>query len=340
MKSLQISEPGRIDIVDHPMPEPGPEELLLKIKYVGFCGSDLSTYLGKNPMVSYPRIPGHEVAATIEKTGDNVPDQYKPGQKATVIPYTRCGSCASCKKGRYNACQNNETLGVQRDGAMSAFLTLPWQKVLVEEVLQFRELALTEPLTVGFHAVDRGRITKNDHVLVLGCGMIGLGVIIGSVNRGATVIAVDVDDAKLELSQVLGAQYIINSNTQDIVSALQDIGPGLGPEVVIEAVGSPTTYRTAVEVVAFSGRVVCIGYAKKDIPMPTRLWVQKELDILGSRNATPGDFKAVIDYLKTGGFPTERVISKTFNPEEAGEAVRYWANNPASVLKLLLEFKD
>lgn len=340
MISLQIIKPGEIEIIDQQFPETKPEEVLLKIKYVGFCGSDLSTYLGKNPMVSYPRIPGHEVAATIVKTGANVPDQYEPGQKATVIPYTSCGSCASCKKGRFNACQNNETLGVQRDGAMSAYISLPWQKVLVEDRLKFKELAMVEPLTVGFHATNRGRIKNNDHVLVLGCGMIGLGVIIASVNRGATVIAVDVDDAKLKLPKALGARYAINSKTQDIVSFLKEIGDGLGPDVIIEAVGSPISYRTAIELVAFSGRLVCIGYAKEDIPMPTKLWVQKELDIVGSRNATPEDFKSVIDYLKTGAFPTERVISRIFSPEKAGEAVREWGNNPASVLKLLLEFKD
>ncbi len=340
MKSLLITKPGEIEIIDQPFPETKPEEVLLKIKYVGFCGSDLSTYLGKNPMVSYPRIPGHEVAATIVKAGDNVPDQYEPGQKATVIPYTSCGSCASCKKGRFNACQNNETLGVQRDGAMSAYLSLPWQKVLVEDGLKFKELAMVEPLTVGFHATNRGRITKNDHVLVLGCGMIGLGVIIASVNCGATVIAVDIDDSKLKLSLDHGAHYAINSKTKDLASVLKEIGDGMGPDVVIEAVGSPLSYRTAIEVAAFSGRVVCIGYAKEDIPMPTKLWVQKELDIMGSRNASPEDFKSVIDYLRTGAFQTEGVISRIFSPEEADEAVREWGNNPATILKLLLEFKD
>ncbi len=335
MKSLQISEPGKIEIIDMPVPEPGPLEVLLKIEYVGFCGSDLSTYLGKNPMVSYPRIPGHEVAATIEKTGGDVPKEYKPGLKATVIPYTNCGSCASCKNGRFNACRYNETLGVQRDGAMSDFLVTPWQKVLIDNDLTYEELALVEPLTVGFHAVDRGRVSKNELVMVLGCGMIGMGAIIGALVRKSIVIAVDVDENKLELAKSLGAQHTINSKLEDLSEALNKFGFHNGPDVIIEAVGNSITYKLAIDTVAFSGRVVCIGYTKEDTLMPTKLWVQKELDIMGSRNATPEDFRNVIRFLKKGELQVNKIITRIVDSHNVTEVVKNWADNPAPVIKIL-----
>lgn len=340
MKSLLIAKPGRIEIVDRPIPDVGPEEILLRIKYVGFCGSDLNTYLGKNPMVSYPRVPGHEVAATIEEIGKKVPKQFIKGQKATVIPYTNCGECPACENGRFNACQNNETLGVQRDGAMSSYLAVPWQKVVVEDKLTFKELALIEPLTVGFHAINRAQVTKNDLVMVLGCGMIGMGAIIGALQREATVVAVDIDNKKLELAKKVGAQYAINSKTEDLSTALANNDFISEPNVVIEAVGNPITYKAAIEIVAFTGRVVCIGYAKEDIPISTKLWVQKELDIRGSRNAAAQDFYAVIEYMKLGEFPYNEFISKIIHPEEAGEAIVIWAENPGPVFKILLNPVD
>ena len=257
----------------------------------------------------------------------------------TLNPYTNCGKCASCRNGRVNACKDNETLGVQRNGSMREFLTIPWQKVIPAAGLSVKECALIEPLSVGFHAVDRGQVTDLDIVMVIGCGMIGIGAIIRSVLRGATVIAVDMDDEKLALVRTLGVKYTINSKTENVHERLQTFTQGFGPDVVIEAVGSPVTYVMAVEEVAFTGRVVCIGYAKSDVTFQTKLFVQKELDIRGSRNALPADFRAVIHYLQQGKCPKETFISKVIPPEEALSALQAWSANPGKVFRILVEFK-
>jgi 2-desacetyl-2-hydroxyethyl bacteriochlorophyllide A dehydrogenase len=337
MKALQIASPENIQLVERPMPAAAKGEVLLKVNYVGFCGSDLSTYLGKNPMVSYPRVPGHEISATIVSLGEDVPAGFKPGQSVTVVPYTNCGQCSSCRKGRANACQYNQTLGVQRDGAMQEFIAVPWQKLISDDSLSARELAMVEPLTVGFHAIDRGRVTDIDTVMVFGCGMIGAGAIIRAALRGAKVIAVDIDDQKLELAQKIGATHCINSKTTNLHDALQEITNGHGPDVVIEAAGNPATYQAAFEEVAFAGRVVCIGYAKSDISFSTKLWVQKEIELYGSRNATPSDFEAVVHYLKQGNFPLEEMITRIIQPEEAASQVAAWAANPGQVMKILIQ---
>jgi threonine dehydrogenase-like Zn-dependent dehydrogenase len=337
MKTLIIEKPGKISVVERKRPEPGREEVLVKLKYVGFCGSDLGTYLGRNPMVEYPRVPGHEISGVIEKLGEGVPAGFLPGMPVTVVPYTSCGQCPSCRRGRNNACQFNQTLGVQRDGAMQEFITAPWQKILGAPGLSDLELVLVEPLTVGFHAIDRGRITREDVVAVLGCGMIGAGAIVRAALKGATVIAVDIDDHKLDLAVKLGAHHTINSKSLDLRGELVRLTGGEGPDAVVEAAGNPVTYRAAVEEVAFTGRVVCIGYAGSEVSFATKLFVQKEMDILGSRNAAPEDFEAVISYLGQGTFPLEEMVSGIVKPAAAAEAVQDWADDPGKVMKLLLE---
>lgn len=290
-------------------------------------------------MVKLPVIPGHEVGAEIVAVANDVPSHLELGMAVTLNPYTNCGKCASCRNGRVNACKDNETLGVQRNGSMREFLTIPWQKVIPAAGLSVKECALIEPLSVGFHAVDRGQVTDLDIVMVIGCGMIGIGAIIRSVLRGATVIAVDMDDEKLALVRTLGVKYTINSKTENVHERLQTFTQGFGPDVVIEAVGSPVTYVMAVEEVAFTGRVVCIGYAKSDVTFQTKLFVQKELDIRGSRNALPADFRAVIHYLQQGKCPKETFISKVIPPEEALSALQVWSANPGKVFRILVEFK-
>lgn len=327
-----------MQIVDVPEQEMKAGDVMIRLQYVGFCGSDLNTYLGRNPMVKLPVIPGHEVGAVIEAVGSEVPEGLKPGMVVTVNPYTNCGKCASCRNARPNACQHNETLGVQRNGSMRERLVLPWEKVIPAGLLTPRECALVEPMSVGFHAVSRAQVTDSDVVLVIGCGMVGMGAVVRSALRGATVIAADIDDEKLQLAREMGASYTLNTKTDDVNTRLLEMTSGFGPDVVIEAVGSTPTYQMAVDVVAFTGRVVCIGYAKSEVSFQTKYFVQKELDIRGSRNALPQDFRAVIHYMERRTCPVDRLISSEVTPEEAQKALDEWAAAPGKVFRILTKF--
>jgi 2-desacetyl-2-hydroxyethyl bacteriochlorophyllide A dehydrogenase len=338
MKAIQIIQPSEIKMVEIEKPEVQPGEVLVRLKYVGFCGSDLNTYLGKNPMVKLPVVPGHEIGAEVAAVGENVPEHLKPGIPCTINPYTACGNCPSCRNGRPNACQFNQTLGVQRNGAMREYISVPWQKVIVDPDITPKDFALVEPMSVGFHAVSRAAVTDLDIVMVIGCGMIGVGAIVRAALRGAKVIAVDVDDTKLALAKRLGAAHTINSKTEDVHARLQAITQNAGPDVIIEAVGAPVTYQMAINEVAFTGRVVCIGYAKTEIAFETKNFVQKELDIRGSRNAMPEDFRAVIEYLKLGTCPKEELISGVYEPEQVKEAMETWISNPGKVFRILIRF--
>ena len=327
-------------VIDLAAPQAGDDEVLLKLEYVGFCGSDLSTFRGGNPMVRMPVVPAHEVGATIVSIGKNVPEGLKPGMTVTVNPYTNCGKCASCRNGRVNACQHNETLGVQRWGAMCEYIAMPWEKVIPAGLLTPRTCALIEPMSVGFHAVSRAQVTDIDVVMVIGCGMVGMGAIVRSASRGATVIAADIDDEKLAIAREMGASYTVNTLKDDVHARLLEMTSGFGPDVVIEAVGSPATYQMAVDEVAFTGRVICIGYAKTEVSFQTKYFVQKELDIRGSRNAQPSDFRAVIHYLERGTCPVDRLITREVSPEEAPETMQWWHENPGKVFRILVKFKN
>ena len=332
MKAVVLRGPGEIVIEDRPEPRLSEGHILLKVNLVGLCGSDLNSYRGKNPMVSFPRIPGHEISATVVESVAG----FKTDDQVTLSPYTSCGQCAACLRGRPNACRNNETLGVQRDGGLTEYLVAPPEKLYVAK-LNLKELCLVEPLTVGFHAVARGRVTSSDTVAIIGCGGVGLGAVAASAFRGAYTIGVDVDDSKLEIARKAGATELINTSCDDLHAKLAELTNGLGPDVVIEAIGLPSTFRAAVEEVAFTGRVVYIGYAKEQVAYETRLFVQKELDILGSRNALPEDFREVIRMLEERRFPVEDAVSRIVPLEETPKLIAEWSANPARFTKIMIQ---
>ncbi|MDG1872927.1 MAG: zinc-binding alcohol dehydrogenase family protein [Mariniblastus sp.] len=333
MKAIEITEPGKVCLSEREMPIPQAGEVLLKINRIGYCGSDLAAFKGLNPLVTYPRVPGHEIGATITELGEGV-SNWSVGQEVSVIPYISCGQCSACEKERFNCCMNNETWGVQRDGALCEYATAPVEKLIASENLSLQELALVEPLTVGFHAVARGQVTPSDTVAVIGCGAIGLGVIAGANYRNARVIAIDIEDSKAAVAKACGATEFVNSRTENVSERLKELTAGHGPDVIIEAVGHPLTYQMAVEEVCFAGRVVYIGWAKAAIQYETKLFVLKELDIRGSRNALPVDFEAVIAMLEAGDFPLETVITKTVALCDAPAAMDAWAADPASITKI------
>jgi threonine dehydrogenase-like Zn-dependent dehydrogenase len=330
VKALVLKSPGEASVETVPDPVVAPGHILLRVRMVGFCGSDLNSFRGRNPLVTFPRILGHEVSATVVE-GDS---SLTAGTDVALSPYTSCGRCASCRRGRSNACQFNQTLGVQRDGALAEFVAMPREKLYPAKLTR-KELCLVEPLTVGFHAVARGRIKADDIVAILGCGGVGLGAVAASNARGARTICVDMDDDKLVVARAAGGSDAVNTAKEPLHDRLQELTEGRGPDVVIEAIGTPQTFRSAVEEVAFTGRVVYIGYAKEPVSYETRLFVQKELDILGSRNALPEDFHAVIHLLEKKEFPVDQAVSLVVPLEDAPDALQSWSENPATFKKII-----
>lgn len=336
MQALVIEKVGTTTLQVASDPIVGLGQVLLDVRHIGLCGSDLATFTGLNPLVSFPRIPGHEIGAVILSAGPGVPAEFAPGRRVAVMPYTACGACSSCRKGKTNACRFNRTLGVQQDGGLCERIVLPYGKVILNDTLAPRHLALVEPLSVGFHAVARGKVTAADRVVVLGCGMIGMGAIAGAVARGAEVIAVDFGE-KAAFAKAYGARHAINAAVEDVNARIDALTDGDGADVVIEAVGLPETFTRAIDVACFGGRVVYIGYSKASVTYDTKFFNLKELDIMGSRNALPEDFAAVISYLEQRGAASDDLISRVIPFAEAASALPYWVENRANTLKIIIE---
>ncbi|TCS61556.1 2-desacetyl-2-hydroxyethyl bacteriochlorophyllide A dehydrogenase [Primorskyibacter sedentarius] len=339
MQALVITNIGQTEIREVEAPSPGRDEVLLSVQHVGLCGSDLNTYSGLNPLVQLPRIPGHEIGGEILERGANVPETFQVGATAIVIPYTTCGECSACLAGRQNACRYNRTLGVQQDGGMSNLLVVRHDRLILNNTLTSPHRALVEPLSVGFHAVARGRVTADDTVVVLGGGMIGVGAMLGALARGARVLAVEVSESKRQTLLDLGVSEVLNPTRCNLADEVMRLTGDHGTNVVIEAVGLPETFRSAIDLVCFAGRVVYVGYAKQDVSYNTSLFNLKELDIMGSRNATRADFNEVIAFLEANPTIGDRLISRIFPWAEAQGSFEYWQDHRNETFKVMISLE-
>jgi len=338
MRAMQFLSPGKLRGLAIDEPEIGADDILIEMRYLGLCGTDLSIFRGVMPLVSYPRIPGHEIGGEIIGVGKKVAGRFGIGDRVMVSPYAHCGGCLPCRIGRFNCCEFNETMGVQRDGAMRERIAVHQSKVFASKTLTFQELALVEPLSVGYHAANRGRVSEVDTTLVIGCGTIGLGVIAAASRKGGTVIGVDVDDTKRSMARKFGAAHTVNSAHESVIERIRELTAGEGASVVIEAVGRPETFRLAIDAVAFGGRVVYIGYAKKETTYDTSQFVKKELDILGSRNAH-NVFPVVLSMLEKKEFPFPDLVTEVFPFDETQQAFEYWNEAPGKVTKILIDMR-
>ncbi|MEP7285114.1 MAG: zinc-binding alcohol dehydrogenase family protein [Chloroflexota bacterium] len=339
MNAISFPEPKKIDIISIAEPRLNAEDVLIAVQFVGLCGTDLNVYRGSFPLVSYPRIPGHEISATIIAKGDRVPAALQEGAQVMVSPYSECGLCPACRAGRPNCCQFNQTLGVQRDGAMTPHFAIHYSKIYTSKILSLQELALVEPMSVGYHAANRGRVSEIDTVLVMGSGAVGIGAISAAARKGATVIATDIDDTKLATARKFGAKHTINSTKEDVLSVVHQLTNGEGVSVAIEAIGLPATFRLAVEAAAFAGRVVYIGYTKQDVAYNTQDFVRKELDILGSRNALRV-FPAVIKMMEEKTFPFLDLVTQIYPFDQAPQAFHDWDSAPGQFSKILIDVRQ
>lgn len=340
MKTILIHEPGKVEIVETEKPVAKEGEALLKILYGGICGSDLGTYRGTFAYASYPRIPGHEFSAEIVEIGENEKG-LKPGMIVTCNPYFNCGKCYSCERGLVNCCTSNETLGAQRDGAFSEYITMPVERIYDGKGLSPKQLALIEPFCISYHGVSRANVTEKDKVLVIGAGTIGVLAAVAAKSKGAHVTICDVAEKKLNYAvETFGLDAsILNDNPDTFQEKIDAATNGNGFDVTIEAVGLPSTFQNCIDAAAFGGRVVLIGVGKQNLDFNFTLIQKKELNIFGSRNALKKDFLQLIDLVKTGTVDLEKIVTNTYKMEDAALAFKEFSENAGSMLKVVLEFK-
>lgn len=339
MKSIVINNPGDVEIRQVSMPAPKEGEALLKILYGGICGSDLGTYRGTFAYVSYPRTPGHEFSAEIVEIGPNEKG-LKPGMIVTCNPYFNCTECYSCQRGLVNCCTTNQTMGVQREGAFSEYITMPVERIYDGKGLPAKTLALIEPFCISYHGVSRADVKPGDKVLVIGAGTIGVLAAVAAKAKGAEVYIADVAEKKLEYAvKEFGLDgSILNDSPESFDEKIEKVTKGNGFDVAIEAVGLPSTFQNCIDAAAFGGRVVLIGVGKKNLDFNFTLIQKKELNIFGSRNALKKDFLELIDLVKSGNVDLEKIVTNTYKMEDAATAFADFDKNAGSMLKVVLEF--
>ena len=339
MKTIIINNPGEVDIIEQAMPVRKQGEALLKILYGGICGSDLGTYRGTFAYASYPRIPGHEFSAEIIEIGDN-DRNLKPGMIVTCNPYFNCGHCYSCQRGLVNCCTSNETMGAQRDGAFSEYITMPIERIYDGKGLSAKTLALIEPFCISYHGISRANIQPNDKVLVIGAGTIGVLAAVAAKAKGAKVYISDVAENKMNYAiETFGLDGgILNDSPENFIKRVEEITNGNYFDVTIEAVGQPSTFQACIDAAAFGARMVQIGVGKRTHEFDFTLLQKKELNVYGSRNALKKDFLELIDLVKSGKVDLEKIVTNTYNLDEADKAFQDFSKNAASMLKVVIKF--
>ena len=339
MKTVLINKPFEIAVTDTPKPEVKEGEALLKILYCGICGADVASYTGNQPFTTYPRIPGHEFSAEIVSIPEN-DKGLKAGDIVTANPYFNCGECYSCRRGFVNCCTDNKTMGVQRDGSFCEYVAMPVERIYEGKGLSAKELALVEPFTISYHAVNRAPVKAGDKVLVVGAGPIGLFALIAAINKGAEVYVADILDGRLEKALDFGAKGVINSAKTDIKEEAMKITGGDGFDCCIEACGQSVTFLNCIDCCAFAGNIILIGNGKKETTFLHSILLKKELNVYGSRNSYPTDFKDVIDLISSGKVDVLKMVSDIYPMDRADEAFKALANNKGDLCKVLVKIAD
>lgn len=339
MKAIVISNPNEIEIREVPMPEVKEGEALLKVKYVGICGADVASYTGNQPFTTYPRIPGHEFSAEIVEIPEN--DRgLKAGDIVTCNPYFNCGECYSCQRGFVNCCTDNQTMGVQRDGAFCEYISMPVERIYDGKGLSAEELALIEPFSISQHAVSRATIKETDSVLVIGAGPIGLFALLAAKQLCKKIAVADVLDNRLALATEYGADAVINTKTQSLEEFTKEFTDGNGFDVCIEACGAPETFLGCIDSCAFAGNIILIGNGKRETNFVHSIILKKELNIHGSRNALKDDFINNIDLVASGKADVMKMVSGVYEMNDAVSAFEALKNNNGTLAKLLIKIGD
>ena len=338
VKAVYINKPGEIAtrLVDYPVKKDN--EVLIKVDAAGICGSDIGAFRGTNPLVTYPRIIGHEVTGIVLETGEGMPEDIKHGDRVIVDPYIYCGHCYPCSVGRTNCCENLKVIGVHIDGAMQEVVAHPAHLIhKIPDNVPSEMAPLAEPLTIALHALHRAQLKAGEHVVIIGAGAIGLMAALSALRYHATPILVDIVDERLQYAQSLGVPYVVNSAKANVVEAVKDITQGTMAQVVVEASGANSAIRSTLDLASFAGRIAYTGWPKQETSLPTNLITFKELDLRGSRTSA-GEFEEALQMLSTLNINPADIVSKVVTIDEVPEAVKELDQFPERHLKINVKF--
>jgi 2-desacetyl-2-hydroxyethyl bacteriochlorophyllide A dehydrogenase len=338
MRAVVCVEPGVLEYRKFEKPVPKAGEVLVKIKSIGVCGTDIHAYGGNQPFFEYPRVLGHELSGVVESTGEGV--NLENGKAVYIIPYISCGTCIACRNDKGNCCTNIEVIGVHRDGGMCEYICVPEKYVVQTEGLGFNDLAVVECFSIGAHAVRRADITSTDTVLVLGSGPIGIGAIQFAKMSGAKVLVSDVAKDRLDFcSNNYSVDGLVDA-MGDVTEQLRELTNGEFPTVIIDCTGNVKAMESAITNLAHGGKIVFVSVVKANITFNDPEFHKRETTLLGSRNATREDFENVVNGLKSGNLKSEGFITHTTKFSSMVESFQDWTKPGSGVIKAVIEMDN
>ncbi|MBO0999796.1 zinc-binding alcohol dehydrogenase family protein [Bacillus sp. SD075] len=338
MKAVQVRKAHELIIQEVEKPRiSNSTDVLVKVKRVGICGSDMHIYHGTNPLATLPRVVGHEVAGEVVEIGQGVAG-IKVGDHVVVEPISYCGECYACRKGRQNVCGKLSVFGVHEDGGMREWFVLPEKQLhVVDPALAWEEIVLAEPYTIGAQAVWRGEVEDGETVLIQGAGPIGICILKMAKLQGASVMITDLSDERLEFAKENGADIIVHAGKEDVQKRVEEWTNGEGANVVIDAVCLPMTFELSFDVVSPAGRIVVLGFDERPSAVSQLPITKKEVSVKGSRLQTD-QFPKVVKLLNEGKLRHEGLVTHTFSLDDIQEAFKFVENHPEQVRKAIIVF--
>ncbi|PZX48337.1 zinc-binding alcohol dehydrogenase family protein [Algoriphagus chordae] len=337
MQYIVCETPGKFALKQKDEPIRAANEAILKVKKVGICGTDLHAYAGNQAFFTYPRILGHELATQVVEIGDN-DKGIKNGDNVVVMPYLSCGHCVACVKGKTNCCTQIKVLGVHTDGGMQEKITVPIDILIPAQGLTDDQMAIVEPLAIGAHAIRRSELQSGETIVVIGCGPIGIGIMKLAQIAGAEVIAVDMNQQRLDYAkEIIGVDHIVLAGSE-AVDQISKITSGDLCAIVFDATGHKAALESGPNYMSHGGKYLLVGLSKGDLVFNHPAIHAKETTILCSRNATLEDFQEVISILREGKFPTDSFITHTVDFKDMIANFDGWLDPANGVIKATVNF--
>ena len=333
MRVLTCTTPGQFEYSSGKKPELTEGHAIIKVKRIGICGTDLHAFEGTQPYFTYPRILGHELSGELIEV-DGV-DGFRKGETVTFIPYFNCGKCIACRSGKPNCCAELKVCGVHVDGGMVEYLSVPSYSLVHGNGLSDDALALIEPLSIGAHAIQRAMVRPGEFVLVIGAGPIGLGVMEFARIAGGKVIALDVNQSRLNFCRSKADHCVVAGS--EAIDRLREITFNDMPGVVIDATGNQKAINSAFQYMSHGARYILVGLQKGDITFSHPEFHKREGTLMSSRNATRKDFIDVIDSLKTGRIDPTTFITHRVSFDKVKDEFAGWLDPSAGVIKAMVD---
>jgi len=339
MRQAIMISPG---VIEHrEIPEPGQlkdNEVLLRIKRIGVCGSDIHVFHGKHPATPYPVVQGHEYSAIVEATGTKV-TKVKPGMRATARPQLVCGECGPCKRGQYNACQKLKVQGFQAPGVAQDLFVVPEERIVVfPDSMTLEQGAMIEPAAVGAHSTNRVPVLKGKNVVVAGAGTIGNLVAQFAKARGAAkVLITDISDYRLDIARQCGIDATLNVKTTSFEEGTKSFFGSEGFQIGFEAAGVQSSLDVLMQFVEKGGAVVILGVYSQN-PVVNMFYLgEHELNVFGSMMYRQEDYEAAVEMISSGKIITKPLLTTSFPFNKYLDAYKYIEEQGEKSMKVMIE---